>query len=168
MTHPTPTLVLIQLPPPPYPGSQLPPPPVPPLSQIQIQTFPDFSDSTPKLSSQSDQCLHWSYYHCIPQHSPPPSILCRPDHCPPGASGPIPMHLTPPCPKPLPSAIHLSETSPHTLAHWWFSAQRTQLPWSYRPWQSSVSTHQPFNLEASSSPSNKLSPVYYTREPFAC
>ena len=73
-----------------------------------------------------------------------------------------------PCPKPLPSAIHLSQTSPPTLAHWWFSTRRTQLPRSYRLWQSSISTHQPFNLGASSSPSNKLSPVSYTREPLAC
>ena len=71
-TRPTPTLlVLIQLPSPSNPRPQLLPLPRPPFHPIL--TLPDFSDSTPKLSTQSvnapsphtHQPLTWSCYYCL-------------------------------------------------------------------------------------------------------
>ena len=52
------------------------------------------------------------------------------DQCTPSASDPIPT-LHPPCPLLTPSPIYLSQTTPPTLAHWWFSMRRTQLPHCY-------------------------------------
>ena len=82
-TRPTPTLlVLIQLPSPSNPRPQLFPLPRPPFHPIS--TLPDFSDSTPKLSTQSvnapsphtHQPLTWSCYYCL-LLLPTPLQTCR-------------------------------------------------------------------------------------------
>ena len=53
-----------------------------------------------------------------------------------------PYRLTFPYPQLPPLPIYLSQTTLPTLAHWWISMQRTQLPHSY----DRAPTHQPINL----------------------
>ena len=61
---------------------------------------------------------------------PPPSILCCPDQSRPSTPGPF-THLTFPRPHLTPtSPLYLTQRTPPTLTHWWFSMWRTQLPQS--------------------------------------
>ena len=112
-----------------------------------VTTLPDFSDSTPKLSTQSvnvpDRRLHWSCYYYVPQ-SPP-------DH--PSSSRPVYARcFWPPIPLTFPHALvytpfpslYLTQTTPPSLNHWWFSMRTTQLLHSHE--KSPSLTHQPINL----------------------